>query len=213
MSATTRVLKTLLPATLLAGAVSIGVTGSASATPPGIPDTGTAKSELAALRVAPEGPMTGYSREEFPHWGTVSGTCNTRETVLKRDGTNVQTNASCAAVSGSWFSPYDGKTYSAASDIDIDHVVPLAAAWRSGAKAWTKDKRKQFANDLVNPQLIAVKDTVNQQKGDQTPDKWKPPVQGYWCTYAKMWTRSKSKWGLTITQAEKGALSDMLGRC
>ncbi|WP_030429928.1 HNH endonuclease family protein [Allokutzneria albata] len=203
----------MLPATLLAGAVSIGVTGSASATPPGIPDTGTAKSELAALRVAPEGPMTGYSREEFPHWGTVSGTCNTRETVLKRDGTNVQTNASCAAVSGSWFSPYDGKTYSAASDIDIDHVVPLAAAWRSGAKAWTKDKRKQFANDLVNPQLIAVKDTVNQQKGDQTPDKWKPPVQGYWCTYAKMWTRSKSKWGLTITQAEKGALSDMLGRC
>ena len=213
MSATTRVLKTLLPATLLAGAVSIGVTGSAAATPPGIPDTNTAKSELAALRVAPEGPMTGYSREEFPHWATVSGECNTRETVLKRDGTNVQTNPSCAAVSGNWFSPYDGKTYTAASDIDIDHVVPLAAAWRSGAKAWTKDKRKQFANDLTSPQLIAVKDTVNQNKGDKTPDVWKPPVQGYWCTYAKMWTRSKSKWGLTITEAEKGALTSMLGGC
>ncbi|WP_374118760.1 HNH endonuclease family protein [Allokutzneria sp. A3M-2-11 16] len=198
---------------MLAGAVSIGVTGSASATPPGIPDTGTAKSELAALRVAPEGPMTGYSREEFPHWGTVSGECNTRETVLKRDGTNVQTNASCAAVSGSWFSPYDGKTYTAASDVDIDHVIPLAAAWRSGAKAWTKERRTQFANDLANPQLIAVKDSVNQNKGDKTPDAWKPPVQGYWCTYAKMWTRSKAKWGLTITQAEKSALTSMLGGC
>ncbi|WP_246843052.1 HNH endonuclease family protein [Allokutzneria sp. NRRL B-24872] len=213
MSATTRVLRTLLPATLIAGVVSIGVTGPASAAPPGIPDTGTAKSELAALRVAPEGPMTGYDRKEFPHWEPVSGACNTREEVLKRDGTDVKTDAECASVSGKWFSPYDNKTYTAASDIDIDHVVPLAAAWRSGAKAWTKERRTQFANDLGSPQLIAVKDSVNQDKGDKTPDVWKPPTQGYWCTYAKMWTRSKTKWGLTITEAEKGALSSMLGAC
>ncbi|MFB9906761.1 HNH endonuclease family protein [Allokutzneria oryzae] len=193
--------------------VSVGLTGSASATPPGIPDAATAKAELTALKVAPEGPMTGYSREKFPHWETVSGTCNTREEVLKRDGTNVQTDASCAAVSGKWFSPYEGGTYTKASDIDIDHVVPLAAAWRSGASKWTTDRRKQFANDLGSPQLIAVKDTVNQAKGDKTPDVWKPPVQGYWCTYAKMWTKSKTKWGLTVTEAEKGALKSMLDRC
>lgn len=73
--------------------------------------------------------MTGYSRDEFPHW-IESGGCNTRETVLKRDGANVVTNPStCAATSGTWVSPYDGATWTAASDVDIDHMVPLANAW------------------------------------------------------------------------------------
>ncbi|NEE55186.1 HNH endonuclease, partial [Streptomyces sp. SID8455] len=67
----------------------------------------------------------------------------------KRDGTNVQQDASCAAVSGSWYSQYDGATWSAASDVDIDHMVPLAEAWRSGASSWTNAQRQSFANDLT----------------------------------------------------------------
>ncbi|MET8291681.1 hypothetical protein AB0M86_44845 [Streptomyces sp. NPDC051639] len=51
--------------------------------------------------------------------------------ILKRDGTNVVTNSSCAATSGSRHSPYDGATWSASSDIDIDHLIPLAEAWDS----------------------------------------------------------------------------------
>jgi hypothetical protein len=54
-----------------------------------------------------------------------SGTCNTREQMLKRDGTSVVTDSSCTATSGHWFSPYDGATWSAVSDVDIDHRVPL----------------------------------------------------------------------------------------
>jgi hypothetical protein len=194
-------------------ALTLGLVPSASATPPSIPSAATAKTELAALTVAADGPQTGYSRDLFPHWITVSGACNTRETVLKRDGSNVVVNSSCAATSGSWFSPYDGATWTAASDIDIDHVVPLAAAWRSGAAQWTTAKRQQFANDLAGPQLIAVTDNVNQAKGDQTPATWKPPLTSYWCTYAKMWTRTKYNWALTVNTSEKTALQDMLGRC
>ena len=194
-------------------ALTLGLVPSASATPPSIPSAATAKTELAALTVAADGPQNGYSRDLFPHWITVSGACNTRETVLKRDGSNVVVNSSCAATSGSWFSPYDGATWNAASDIDIDHVVPLAAAWRSGAAQWTTAKRQQFANDLAGPQLIAVTDNVNQAKGDQTPATWKPPLTSYWCTYAKMWTRTKYKWALTVNTSEKTALQDMLGRC
>jgi hypothetical protein len=100
----------------------------ALATPPGIPSKATAQTQLNALTVAAEGSTAGYSRHLFPHWITISGACNTRETVLKRDGNNVVTNSSCAATSGSWFSPYDGATRTAASDVDIDHVVPLAEA-------------------------------------------------------------------------------------
>ncbi|WP_433266483.1 HNH endonuclease family protein [Actinosynnema sp. CS-041913] len=198
---------------LLAGALALGLATPAAATPPGIPSAATANSELASLTVATEGSMTGYSRDLFPHWSTVSGACNTRETVLKRDGTNVVTDANCAATSGRWYSPYDGATWSAASDVDIDHIVPLAEAWRSGAASWTTSRRQSFANDLAGPQLIAVTDNVNQAKGDQDPALWKPPLSSYWCTYAKMWVHTKYRWGLKVNSGEKTALQSMLGRC
>ncbi len=193
--------------------VSAGVVGVAEATPPGIPSTATAKTQLATLTVQPDGSTSGYSRDKFPHWADQGNSCNTREVVLKRDGTNVQQDGSCAAVSGSWFSPYDDATWTAASDVDIDHVVPLSAAWRTGASSWTTAQRQAFANDLTAPQLIAVTDNVNQEKGDKSPDAWKPPSTGYWCTYAKMWTTVKAKYKLTIKSAEKTALTDMLDRC
>ena len=140
----------------------------ASATPPGIPSKATAQSQLNALTVAAQGSMTGYSRDLFPHWITISGSCNTRETVLKRDGSSVVTDSSCAATSGRWYSPYDGATWTAASDVDIDHVIALAEAWRSGASSWTASRRQSFANDSSRPQLIAVTDNVNQAKGTRT---------------------------------------------
>lgn len=185
----------------------------ADATPPGIPSTSSAKTQLAALTVAASTHTTTYDRDLFPTWITISGTCNTRETVLKRDGTSVVVNSACTATSGSWYSPYDGATWSAASDVDIDHVVPLKNAWISGAWAWTTSKRQSFANDLSDPQLIAVTDNVNQSKGDKSPDSWKPPLTSYYCTYAKMWVRVKYVWTLTVTSAEKTALTSMLATC
>lgn len=99
-------------------------------TPPNIPSASTAATQLAGLTVAAQGPQTGYSRDLFPHWITQSGSCNTRETVLKRDGNNVVTDSACASTSGSWYSPFDGATWTAASDVDIDHMVPLSNAWK-----------------------------------------------------------------------------------
>lgn len=206
-------IRTLLGSLSLSIVLTVGLAGVASATPPNIPTETTARSELAALTVAPDGSMTGYSRDKFPHWITISGSCNTRETVLKRDGSNVVTDSYCAATSGSWYSPYDGATWTLASDVDIDHVVPLAAAWRTGASSWTTSQRQAFANDLSYPQLIAVTDNVNQAKGDQTPATWKPPRSAYWCTYAKMWTHVKYKYSLRVNSAEKSALLSMLDYC
>lgn len=103
--------------------------------PPNIPSASTAQSQLAALRVAPQGPQTGYSRDLFPHWSSQGGACNTREVVLKRDGSGVVQDSSCAATSGSWYSPFDGATWYAASDVDIDHMVPLSNAWKVGLES------------------------------------------------------------------------------
>lgn len=49
--------------------------------------------------------------------------------MLERDGDDVVTDNSCVSTSGSWTSPYDGATWDATSDVDIDHMVPLKNAW------------------------------------------------------------------------------------
>ena len=172
----------------------------------------TARTYLASLKVATEN-RTGYNRDLFPHWITISGACNTRETVLKRDGSGVVTDSACAATSGSWYSVYDGATWTAASDLDIDHLVPLAEAWDSGASAWTTAKRQSFANDLTRPQLIAVTDNVNQTKGDQDPATWMPSRSAYACTYVRAWVQVKYYYGLSVDSAEKSKLSSVLSGC
>lgn len=171
--------------------------------------------------------MTGYSRDEFPHW-IASGGCSVREIVLDRDGSNVVQDSSCAATSGSWRSPYDGATQASASDVDIDHMVPLANAWivsqlyigrtfadskKSGADSWTEVRRREFANDLTSPRLWAVTASVNRAKSDSPPNTWKPPLATFHCTYARRWIAVKYKFSLSVTIAESSALSDMLSNC
>ncbi|MFE5188221.1 HNH endonuclease family protein [Streptomyces sp. NPDC056628] len=185
---------------------------SASAALPTPVSAATARSYLSQLTVATEN-RTGYDRDLFPHWITQSGACNTRETVLKRDGSGVVTDSSCAATSGSWYSPYDGATWTAASDLDIDHVVPLAEAWDSGAGSWTTSLRQAFANDLTQPQLIAVTDNVNQAKGDQDPATWMPSRTAYRCTYVRAWVQVKYYYDLSVDSAEKSALTSYLANC
>ncbi|CAM5591109.1 hypothetical protein SALBM217S_04406 [Streptomyces griseoloalbus] len=185
---------------------------AASAALPTPVSAATARSYLATLDVRTES-RTGYDRDLFPHWITQSGACNTRETVLKRDGSGVVTDSSCAATSGSWYSPYDGVTWTAASDLDIDHLVPLAEAWDSGAGSWTTSRRQAFANDLTRPQLIAVTDNVNQAKGDQDPATWMPSRTAYRCTYVRAWVQVKYYYDLSVDSAEKSALQGYLNNC
>ncbi|MEU4495494.1 HNH endonuclease family protein [Streptomyces sp. NBC_00210] len=204
---------------VLAATSALAVTGllatapTAQASPPTPVSAATARTYLAGLTVSPEGSSTGYSRDKFPHWITQSGACNTREVVLKRDGKNVVQDSSCAAVSGSWFSEYDGATWTAAADLDIDHMVPLSEAWKSGASSWTTAKRQSFANDLTRPQLIAVTDNVNQAKGDKDPAEWLPSRTSYRCMYARMWVDVKHYYALTVDSAEKSALQGILNGC
>ena len=199
-------------ATVVTAALLVTVAQPAAATAPRIPTKATAEAELNALRVAPEGSMTGYSRDAFPHWNAVSGNCNAREEVLKRDGIDVTVGNDCYPTSGRWYSPYDNVTVYSASEVDIDHVVPLAEAWRSGASSWTTSKRADFANDLYWPQLRAASAASNRAKGDRDPASWKPRA-AYHCTYSKMWIRTKYAWGLSVQSAEKSALQSMLSTC
>jgi hypothetical protein len=180
------------------------------ATPTG--DAKTAAANLDKLVVARAGSMKDYKRDRFPTWRKTGSNCDVRDAVLKRDGTKVKFSG-CNVVAGTWKSAYDNKTLTSPTEVDIDHVVPLANAWRSGAASWTTAKREDFANDLDDPQLVAVSAGSNRSKGDQDPSTWKPPATGNWCHYAESWITVKTRWKLTVTTAEKAALKDMLERC
>ncbi|MGH3751016.1 MAG: HNH endonuclease family protein, partial [Micromonosporaceae bacterium] len=171
----------------MASGLLIGVTGPANAYPPDPPSVSTSYSQLAALVVATPLSMTGYSRDLYPHWISQGNNCNTREVVLKRDGSGVTVGTDCYPTSGSWYSVYDSVWVSPASGVDIDHMVPLANSWISGAKNWTTSQRQAFANDLSRGQLIAVSASSNRSKGDQSPATWRPSNTGWWCYYARHW--------------------------
>ncbi|WP_212828019.1 HNH endonuclease family protein [Polymorphospora rubra] len=175
-------------------------------------DAAEAEKLLGELTVADARPMRGYSRERFKHWRSAGKNCDVRDTVLERDGTGVELDG-CNVVGGSWSSVYDNRTIDDPSGVDIDHTVPLANAWRSGADEWEDDRRSEFANDLTRPQLLAVSASSNRSKGDQDPSQWKPTNQDAWCDYAIDWITVKSHWELTVTAAEKTALQDMLETC
>ncbi|MEW2624557.1 HNH endonuclease family protein [Streptomyces sp. NPDC048106] len=185
---------------------------SASAALPTPIAASTARTYLSQLTVAAED-RTGYSRDKFPTWITIEGTCNTREWILKRDGSNVVTDSACTSTSGSWYSPYDGATWTSPSDVDIDHLVPLAEAWDSGASKWTTAQRQALANDVTRPQLLAVTDNVNQSKGDQDPATWIPSRTAYVCTYVRAWVQVKHYYNLSVDPAEKTALQNDLASC
>jgi len=197
---------------LVAAATQLTAT-QAFASPPDPPSLSTINSELAAIPTTVETSSAGYSRDLFPHWSTQSGSCDTRETVLQRDGVDVVTGTSCSATSGSWYSVYEGAWNYASSDVDIDHVVALSEAWGSGASTWTATKRQQFANSLSDGQLIAVTDNVNASKSDRDAAEWQPPLASYHCTYAKHVVHVKYGWGLSMDSAEKAAINTMLATC
>src|SRR4028118_588296 len=94
-------------------------------------------------------------------------------------------------------------------DLDMDHLVPLANAYRSGVSEW--DEAERYTNGPNN--LLSVEDNANQEKGDKGPEAWKPPNRAIWCFYARRWIEVKSDYALTITPQEKAALREMLATC
>ncbi len=172
---------------------------------------------LGLLSVRPE-VTKGYSRKLFPHWSSRDG-CSTRESVLRRDAlVGFPPRApqdSCALTAGIWLSVYDNKMLYKASDVDVDHVVALSEAWRSGASGWSPGVRKQYANDLSDPRTLrAVTDYVNMKKGDKDPSKWLPSSAVAVCAYVSDWISIKLRWKLSVDSVEYGALKTLLnGSC
>ncbi|MFJ4320583.1 HNH endonuclease family protein [Streptomyces lavendulae] len=120
----------------------------------------------------------------------------------------------CKLTGGRWFSPYDNTWVTAASGLDVDHLVPLAESWDSGASAWNAKRREAYANDLASPtSLIAVTAKSNRAKADKDPAEWMPPTAACHCAYVTGWVETKLRWSLTADDRERDALLGLAKDC
>lgn len=175
------------------------------------PVSSSAASLIDQLAVAPEGSGAGYDRALFQHWIDADHDgCDTRCEVLEAE----RRNDLPGLPGGGWLSIYDGYSTDDSSELDIDHVVALGEAWRSGADTWDANRRRGFANDLDEPDaLIAVTASTNRSKSDRDPASWQPPNRGAWCQFGVGWVKVKIKWQLTADESEVKALRNMLAGC
>lgn len=216
-------LVTTMPVTTVAPPTTIApVTTVAPATTvpePGPPTRRAAVlTAIGALVVAEPYLAQPYRRAAFGDgWIDADRDChNTRAEVLMSESTaDVTFNPNgCTVATGRWVDPWSGFTSTAASDFEIDHTIPLADAWRSGAWAWDDARRLAFANDLTDPDMLnPLQSRVNISKGDRTPDAWRPPERASWCRYAESWARIKRTWALSVTARERDALVDLAASC
>ena len=158
--------------------------------------------------------LFGYNRALFKLWiDEDKDGCNTRAEVLIEEAiVKPKVGKKCAFTGGKWLSPYDEKTTTQANDLDIDHLVPLAEAWRSGAWAWTPAQRQVYANDLTDSRaLVAVSLGLNRAKGDKDVASWLPP-KGV-CVYIENWIAIKVKYSLTADTKEITVLNQFVTMC
>ncbi|GAB3445310.1 hypothetical protein GCM10027570_15260 [Streptomonospora sediminis] len=191
-----------------------------SSAPGARPPTGEqverAETLLTRAEVAPEESGADYERAEFGEsWADTDGNgCPTRHDILARDLRSTRTAADCTVTRGVLEDPYTGERieFSAAEPmrVQVDHVVPLALAWRTGAAQWDTDRRVDFANDPAN--LLATDGPANQSKGDSGPGRWRP-YPAFRCTYAIAYVGVVDRYGLWLPATDRAALAGMLGTC
>ncbi|WP_045861712.1 HNH endonuclease [Teredinibacter purpureus] len=156
-----------------------------------------------------------YRREDWKHWSDVDNDCmNTRHEVLKdqADGQIKLSPDGCYVSMGVWNDPFSGKTFTRASDLDVDHIIPLKWANDHGGGEWPKAKKEEFANDPIN--LLAVDDGLNKSKGAKGPNEWMPPNYAFRCEYLRLWLDVLTKYSeLQMASSEKRVFDRQLGAC
>ena len=162
--------------------------------------------------------LPDYDRGTWRHWTDEDGDCqNARQEVLIAESSIAVTFHSddrCRVATGRWEGPYTGTAVDDPGDLDVDHMVPLQNAHRSGGWQWSPERKRQYANYMgYENHLIATTSGANRSKGSKGPEDWRPPLEDYWCTYAIDWVSIKNEWGLTVTEDEYVALSEMLATC
>ena len=157
---------------------------------------------------------TRYDRKKWPHWVDYDGDCQDAraEALIAASSVPVKfkRNKGCIVTWGKWFDPYTGKTFEKASDLDVDHIVPLKEAHISGGHLWDINMRRRFANDPKN--LLVVSAGENREKGAKDPSQWLPDTEKYHCDYIAAWAYIKRSYDLKIDRKEQKVIDNVLGK-
>ena len=156
-----------------------------------------------------------YNRDNWYHWNkNISGCKNLRHFLLENtsiEPVSYYSNKKCKVSEGKWYGPYTDTFLNHSSQLDIDHVVPLSWAASHGAINWSKEKKRQFANDIEN--LIPVKKSENRKKGGLGPEKYLPPNKKFHCDYIYRFEKVVSKYELTFNNKEMNSLNAKKESC
>ncbi|MER5766919.1 HNH endonuclease [Streptomyces sp. NPDC001985] len=149
----------------------------------------------------------GRGAAAFPHWNAgrdATDGCSTRQEVLLAEAVDEPSvGPGCSLSGGRWVSYYDNQSVTKPASVTVDHVVPLAEAWGSGASEWTTARREAYANDQDAPATLAAVTVRSQKEKDgQDITDWLPPEAGAICRYLGDWVGTKLRWGLTADKAE-----------
>jgi hypothetical protein len=159
--------------------------------------------------------VTLYDRSDWPHWLDNDRDCqNTRHEILIQTSTKpieFKTDNECNVLTGEWYDPYSGDTFTISKDLDLDHIVPLKFAHGHGGDKWSREHKAMFANDLDN--LILAKASLNRQKGAKGPAEWLPPNYPYRCEYIGRFNAVMHKYELTYIPSEQRIVNRMIKAC
>ena len=160
-----------------------------------------------------------YDRSnDYPTWQDWDGDCqNNRHEVLQSEHIDDDSNHpltfssdGCFVSSGKWFDPYDNLYYFSSSEVQIDHVVALFEAHKSGAWSFPAARKLRFANNIdFDDLLIAVGGSSNASKGSSDPSDWMPENTSYHCEYLDKWLNIKSEFRLSIDADEKTSIENL----
>ncbi|AGF72184.1 HNH endonuclease family protein [Corynebacterium halotolerans] len=166
---------------------------------------------LADIRPVPQrARVLGYERTEFgAGWATV-GACTVREHILitqLADTAADTAGGGCTVTTGRGRDPYTGEEIvlgPAATAVEIDHILPLSAAWDLGAHAWDPATRLAFANDPLN--LLVTTREANRDKSDYLPAAWLPPDPAARCWYARRLALVAQRYALPLPREDLSAM-------
>ena len=141
------------------------------------------------LVVKPENRCTQYRRQLYPYGSSADLTIS-REL-------------------GAIFGPYENRCFAALTDVDVEHIVAVSEAHESGMCSADNATRMRFASDLDN--LTLASPEVNREKSHYDVAGWMPEHNKCW--YANRIVKVKRKYRMTIDEAERDKLQEILSNC
>ena len=207
----------------LALAAAVAAPGTARAATVHGYQNATAYNEAVKLsHLKTTGTCAGYARSAFPDnepSDVSSGhkldgknlTLRYYVIALDSSGAHIPAGRSESYMTGTLHNQYTGKTITLThgpdtTAIQVDHIVALGDAWKTGACHWASSKRKSFAIDVA--ELRAVDTHDNEVKSDKDAAQWLPPANRTW--YVETQINIKAKYGLGVTAAERSAMTRVL---